>query len=45
MGFSRQEYWSRLPLPSPSKEAMEINPIALWEEDQEFSREQCRNQA
>ena len=25
MGFSRQEYWSGVPLPSPNPEAGEIN--------------------
>ena len=31
MGFSSQEYWSRLPLPSPKKaECRRINAFELW---------------
>ena len=29
MGFSRQEYWSRLPLPSPVLEAKSLKSVSL----------------
>ena len=32
MGFSRQEYWSGVPLPSPQSILKEINPECLLEE-------------
>jgi len=27
MGFSRQEYWSGLPFPSPNKPITKVNPV------------------
>ena len=33
MGFSRQEYWSRVPLPSPSAEYLWEFPLLSMEED------------
>ena len=32
MGFSRQEYWSRVPLPSPGKEAEGTSKYCLTSE-------------
>ena len=30
MGFPRQEYWSRVPLPSPSKDGISVKPGRGW---------------
>ena len=35
IGFSRQEYWSGVPLPSPCKTCKKHTQIMFWENDSE----------
>ena len=45
LGFSRQEYWSGLPFPSPSKELVPVYPLLVFTITQLtyfFKRKQCK---
>ena len=43
MGFSRQEYWSGVPLPSPRQKKEQSNNIAFMGEERLFSTKGLRN--